>query len=361
MSSDDERLVIEVEDLPEVDVPKRIEITLEDLPPDEPQQQQSIYPAVNMGGSQAFPIKSKASIVKSNLAQNLIAGLIGGLIGWIWVEIYYNNPVSYQTAAQLVLHMALIISLFGATLGAVLGCAEGVVTGVWPKALRNGGIGLGIGLIGGFLGGGLAQAIYGSLESGVTNFNLASQILMRALAWAIIGLIIGLGQGIAYQSNKKIVNGLLGGAIGGLVGGILFDPIGLAVGGGTVSRLIGFTIMGGCTGGAIGLVDEMRKEAWLKVVAGPLAGKEYILFNESTTIGSASKCSIVIYKDSQVAPVQAAIRMQGNRYLITDSNPTPGTSVNGRFVTSAPLTSGQTIQIGSTVFSFYLKSPAKIA
>ncbi len=359
MSSDDERLVIEVEDLPEVDVPKRIEITLDDLPPDEPQQQHA-YPAVNMINYPQTALKAKPSMIRSNLAQNVIAGLIGGFLGWLLLEPFSQGMPVYQTMGQLILHSALIFCPVGAVLGAALGCAEGIVTRVWPKALRNGAIGLGVGLVGGFIGGGFGQYIY-SLLLGSGGIDIATQILARAIGWGLIGLFVGLGQGIAYQSNKKIINGLIGGLVGGLLGGALFDPIGLAVASGTVSRMLAVTLMGTFTGGAIGLVDEMRKEAWLKVIDGPLKGKEYILFNEMTTIGRDPKCSIVIYKDSQVAPVQAVIRMQGNRRQITDSNSTLGTYVNGRLVANAPLTGGQTIQIGSTVFSFYLRSPANIA
>lgn len=359
MASDDQRLVIKSEDLPEVDIPDRIVITLDDLPPDEPQQRR-VYPGVNMGNSQEVPIKAKASMIRSNLAQNVIAGLIGGFLGWLLLEPFSNSMPVYQTEGQLILHSALIFCPVGAVLGAALGCAEGVVTRVWPKALRNGAIGLGVGLVGSFIGGGCGQFIY-SLLGGGRVMDIAIQILARAIGWGLIGLVVGLGQGIAYQSNKKIINGLLGGLVGGLLGGALFDPIGLAVASGTASRLLAVTLMGMLTGGAIGLVDEMRKEAWLKVVAGHLTGKEYILFNETTTIGSAPKCNIVIYKDSQVAPVQAVIRIQGNRYLINDSNPQSGTYVNSRLITNAVLTSGQTIQIGSTVFSFYLKSVHNIA
>jgi len=359
MSSDDERLVIEVDDLPEMDVPKRIEIALEDLPPDEPQQQRA-YPTVKMLDYPQSSLKAKPSMIRSNMAQSLIAGLIGGFLGWLLITPFYKDTPTFQSVVQMMLTDALFFGTIGAVLGAALGSAEGVVTGVWPKALKNGAIGLGIGLLGGVLGGPVGQILYSMLGGG-RGAGLAIQIVDRSLAWGLVGMIVGLGQGVTYRSNKKIVNGLLGGLVGGLLGGVLFDPISMAVGSGAISRMLAITLMGTFTGGAIGLVDEMRKEAWLKIIDGHLKGKEYILFNEVTTIGRDPKCSIVIYKDSQVAPVQAAIRMQGNRHQITDSNTTHGTYVNGRLVANAPLTSGQTIQIGSTVFSFYLRSTAKIA
>jgi len=80
------------------------------------------------------------------------------------------------------------------------------------------------------------------------------------------------------MSAKKAWYGILGGAIGAGLGGMLFDPIALATKGARSAGALGFGLLGMATGVAMGLVESALKDRWLYVTAGPLAGKQFILY-----------------------------------------------------------------------------------
>src|SRR5260221_363585 len=83
----------------------------------------------------------------------------------------------------------------------------------------------------------------------------------------------------ALRSKKLFMNGLIGGTVGGLIGGLLFDPINRMFSGDSaaLSRAIGFMVIGLVTGLMVGIVELIARDAWLKMLAGPLAGKEFVL------------------------------------------------------------------------------------
>ena len=346
-----EKITISNEDLLDIPEPNAINIDLLDLPPDDSGSR--MYPGIN-GTIPSMNSKSGSIIVRSNILQSVIAGLLGGFFGWVLMEVLDRNLPYDGTFWDIVLSSALSFCVVGAMIGLFLGAGEGVFTRTWPKVLRGGAIGFSFGFLGGLTGGGIGQVIYSFFGGGMEE-DFVLQILIRAVGWGILGLIVGLGQGVSNKSWKKTVNGLLGGLIGGLIGGGLFDIIGALTGGDTISRMLAVTLLGAFTGGAIGLVDEMRKEAWLQVVSGPLAGKEFILFNESTLIGGAPKCGIVLYKDPKVAAVHATINSEGKHYRITDNNTVFGTYIDEMRINSSILRSGQQIRCGATLFSFCLK------
>jgi hypothetical protein len=237
----------------------------------------------------------------------------------------------------------------GGCIGAALGSVEGLVGMVWQKALRGMGIGLGIGAVGGAFGGFVGQLAYGMMHAGDSqHIGIIAQILARAFAWGLVGAFVGVAQGFVTMAPRKMLNGVIGGAIGGLVGGFLFDPIAGLVHGGSASRAVAMTVMGGCTGAAIGLVEMLRKEAWLRIVEGPLAGKEFILYRPVTLIGSAPGMDIALVKDPNVSPKHCSIELTGTTYVLRDLGSGAGTGLNGRPVTQQALRSGDVIRIGYT-------------
>jgi hypothetical protein len=156
---------------------------------------------------------------------------------------------------------------------------------------------------------------------------------------------------------KKIINGLVGGAIGGFIGGMLFDPIGVvmalsASNPGLVSRLLALIVIGAASGAAIGLIEELRKEAWLVITGGPLTGKQFILYNATTTIGSSPKCDIALLKDQMIAPQHCVIEITGAQHMLRDLGTQTGTAVNGRPIQRHPLRKGDVIQIGQTTLEY---------
>ena len=180
----------------------------------------------------------------------------------------------------------------------------------------------------------------------------------RACFWALAAIPAGLGQGVALRERKVVINGMVGGVLGGFVGGLLFDPICFLfqdVSKATVSRGVGFTIIGLSVGLFVGLVEGWTKTAWLLMRAGPLAGKQFVMFRDTTVLGSSPKAEIYLFKDEAIEPRHALIYNRGGRFEIEDCNSRDGTYVNGVPIRRQVLNSGDQIVLGKTVLEFQLK------
>ncbi len=181
----------------------------------------------------------------------------------------------------------------------------------------------------------------------------------RGIAWAIVAIPAGIGQGIALRERKVIINGLVGGVLGGLLGGLLFDPISLILvtddGQATYSRAVGFAVIGLAVGLFVGLVEGWTKTTWLLMQKGPLAGKQFVMFKDTTVLGSSPKAEIYLFKDDAIEPRHAIIYNRGGRFEIEDQGTEDGTYVNGIPVTTQLLSSGDQIVLGKTVLEFTLK------
>ena len=192
-----------------------------------------------------------------------------------------------------------------------------------------------------------------------TGFALLILMMGRSAAWAVESISAGLGQGIALRERKVIYNGLVGAVLGGLLGGFLFDPISFifvtADGKATVSRAVGFVVIGLLVGLFIGLVEGWTKTAWLLMRAGPLAGKQFVLHRDTTILGSAPKADVYLFKDDAIEPRHALIYNRGGRFEIEDCNTPDGTYVNGIPVKRQLLANGDKIVLGKTVLEFALK------
>jgi Inner membrane component of T3SS, cytoplasmic domain len=151
------------------------------------------------------------------------------------------------------------------------------------------------------------------------------------------------------RSGRKTKYGVLGGLIGAALGGMLFDPIGFATNTGAVSRGVGFGLLGLATGVAIGIVESALKDRWLYVAAGPLAGKQFILYKPVTTIGSSQQCDIYLFKDNSILPQHGVIEMRGAQTFLRSDGPV---FVSGQPARMRALQSGDLIQIGRYTFHF---------
>jgi hypothetical protein len=297
----------------------------------------------------------------------LMAGAIGGFLAWLLVEPFITDLAPGQAPpTQLLIRVLGAMGLFAAALGGMIGMALGAVDGVNSRSLEKACwgalLGLGIGGAGGFFGGVIGQAVYGGLGGGEQTMPGGAQILVRGLAWALVGLCVGLGQGAWTRARRKMINGMIGGFLGGLIGGLLFDPLHSVVAfaarltggtvGGEVSRLVAIVVLGAACGAAIGLVEQARKEAWLRIVEGPLTGKQFIIYRSPTTIGSSPKCDITLARDKAVAPQHLSISQIGGRYVVADLGSPSGTRVNGQPVRSRTLRSGDRIGVGQTTMLY---------
>lgn len=296
-----------------------------------------------------------------------VAGALGAFLGWAAIEPFFTDGAErngVELAAAL-----LMLPLIGGTTGLMVGGVEGVASRNLTRALMGSLIGFGLAFVLGIassivanilfaLAGAVAVGISPSPEEALRGRGFFALIVGRSMAWAVAGMTVALGPGIALKSKKLTFNGFLGGMLGGAIGGLFFDPIDRILsgpslaGGAEVSRCLGFTILGGFAGLFVGLVEHFAKEAWLQMIAGPLAGKQFIVYKNPTVLGSSPKCEIYLFKDPGIEPRHAGIYKVGLRYEVEDYGTPGGTIVNGLPVKRQLLRDGDRIVLGETVLTF---------
>jgi hypothetical protein len=300
-----------------------------------------------------------------------LAGCIGALVGWGCIEPFFDDrELGNQEASHVAALM--LFPVTAAAVGLFLGAAEGIICRNFLRALLCAAVGLGIGFAGGFISlfaGGIVFALMSSIAREVMGnkrspdgmphgFALFIFIVGRAIAWSLAALPAGMGQGIALREKKVIWNGILGAVLGGLLGGMLFDPIDLMFKNhesAASSRGVGLAIIGIMVGVFIGLVEQWTKTAWLLMRQGPLAGKQFVLYRQQTTIGSSPKADIYLFKDDAIEPQHALLHNRGGRFEIEDCGSRDGTYINGLPVKKQMLKAGDQIVLGKTVLEFAFK------
>jgi hypothetical protein len=278
-----------------------------------------------------------------------LAGLVGSLVGWGICEPYFSEAAGRRSwFSFFTLPVIVMLTCLG------LGVAESIVERSGKKALIRGLLALALGAVFGIIFYIAAEFIYALLRQiifslGVqTNKNPAFW-LVRGIAWAVFGVAGGIVYGLVDRSGAKTKYGILGGLIGAGLGGTVFDPISFATRTGSLSRAVGFGLLGLATGVAIGIVESALKDRWLYVASGPLAGKQFILYKPFTTIGSSQSCDIYLFKDTSILPQHGAIEMRGAQTFIRSDGPV---FVSGAPARNRALQSGDLIQIGRYAFHF---------
>ena len=325
------------------------------------------------------------SVLRSRITIGLIAGAIGGFLGWLLQEmlIPYRAAMIGGVCRSLPLSAVQQFEqsrFVGGIICMFLGTIDGIAESNFLK-IRNGAVfgflcGTLFAGIGFNFGGLLFHALGGSdsMPDHANVVTFVTQMIARAAGIMLLGLAVGVGSSISSGSAKRIRNGAIGGLLGGLAGGFLFDiiptlltPIGGALGDsgcrdvGGPARAVGFISIGVFTGFFIGLVQELLKSAWVKVLAGRNEGKDFILMKPMNILGRDEKCDVPLYGDVQVAAQHAAIRAEGVRHVLVDAGTNSGTLVNGKVVPARGeqlLRDGDMIQIGTHRILFREKSTA---
>jgi pSer/pThr/pTyr-binding forkhead associated (FHA) protein len=289
-----------------------------------------------------------------------LAGLIGGALGWLPVELVNHNRTlnEAQTPWMLVSGILSMALLLGA-IGGLIMAAEGKSLEFTPHAKRR--------LLRGFLicfAIGIPSAYYSDVVFtrilayvgfGVQPVSIAYLMAARVASWTLMGLMAGAGVGLASLSLRNIFKGGIGGWVGGFIGGLTFDPLNALTGGGLVSRLIGFSVIGLMIGLMIGLVRELTKSAWLNVEAGRLRGRSFNLDRAVATLGRAEENVVGLFGDSGVQPRHAVIERHGNNYVLKNLAVQQGVFLNGNRIETAGLNEGDRIRISDYELSFHLK------
>jgi MFS family permease len=340
---------------------KSIKITLDDLANVSLPDTGAMLPAAQTaGGTKVYGSINEASDPQTQVTEEKgsillqawfylgAAGLLGAVIGWAVCERSFVDGSGQHWGNWFMIPLIVALLCVG------FGISESVVERSAKKALIRGAIGLPLGVVLGFVFEFIANIIFTiglAIVSGMgvqTSHNPAFWIV-RGIAWMAFGAAGGVVYGIVGLSSKKTLYGVLGGVIGAGLGGILFDPIAIATHGGAVSRAVGFGLVGLATGVAVGLVESALKDRWLYVTAGPLAGKQFILYKPRTIIGSDQKCDIYLFKDSNIAKEHAIVDLAGSRIMLRAIG---DTYVNGQPVRQQVLMTGAVVQIGRYAFRY---------
>jgi CDP-diglyceride synthetase len=302
-------------------------------------------PAVGMSGG---------SLLRKGWFYLGAAGLLGAFLAWLLCEPSFDDGGIGGWGNVFLLPLTTILMCIS------LGTVESLVERSWQRAMLRGLAAGGLGLVLGFLFDFFAQTVYSFfiellIALGAEAENLATNPafwMSRALAWAAFGMAGGLIFGIVCKSGKKTSYGMLGGVIGAAIGGLLFDPISLLTQGAEASRAIGLSILGASTGVAIGLVESALKDRWLYVSGGPLAGKQFVLYQDLVTIGKNQSSTVYLFKDPGVSEQHATIEQKAGRSLLTAYGPVvvSGQTLQGQM--QHMLSSGDVLQIGRYTFSY---------
>lgn len=326
--------------------------------------------------------------MRSRMLLSIIAGTAGGAIGWFMQEslINYNSlirpsalpgqpPVLYAMTA---LQVNILMACVGGITGLLLGTVDGLVIGDHKKAALGALVGFFGGTILGNIGYHLGSSLFNALggSDNPTAVTFAQNVIARAFGWAPMGLGIGAGAALSTMSSKRIGQGAAGGFLGGFFGGIIFNFASLLLAASQVAttnrpvdvgapgRAIGFTAIGALTGLFIGLVQELTKDAWVKVLVGRNEGRNYQLERPINLLGRDERCAVPLFGDASVGIQHAAIQLDaktGRRTLVDAGTPV-GTAVNGQRLAPGGRTllqDGDIILIGHHNILFREKATAK--
>jgi len=279
-----------------------------------------------------------------------IAGLLGALLAWALAEPAFvdGGAAGHRWGNIWMMPMVITLQCVGFAI------AESLVERSAKKAVVRGLLALPLGVVLAFVFDFAAEIIFRigvtiAAEAGAQTFRNPAFWVARGVAWMVFGAAGGVVYGIVGQSSKRTLYGALGGVIGAGIGGMIFDPIVMISKGGAPSRAVGFALLGMATGIAIGLVESALKDRWLYVTAGPLAGKQFILYKPRTVIGSDQKCDIYLFKDPNVLPEHAIVEIAGTRVQFRALGPA---YVSGQPARVQVLQSGNAVQIGRYAFRY---------
>lgn len=223
------------------------------------------------------------------------------------------------------------------------------------------------GLAGGVIVAFLAERVFTALGGtwgtfGINTTDATRQLAARAVVWGALGLLFTLGPAVAMRSSRKFLVASLGGLLGGLVGGVLVETVGSFSVIPRVGELLGFISIGVVAGAGAGMVERIAGAGVLRVTAGLLKGKQFMLYRPCTFIGAAANCHIFMFRDPQVGRRHAAIhRCEGGGFEIENLPLGQPTEINGVAMNTGRrrrLRHGDVIRIGATTLLYEERAAA---
>jgi hypothetical protein len=368
--SDDRRIVLTEDDFEEPRTAAAVGATplpppAPSLPPPAPNFPPPVSAPSPAGGPP--PLSRPAALADPLAAINdphlsaLLSAVAGMATAWLITQITGVADITPGSPTGMHAIAGLWVGVIAVAFCTIVQAFDRLLAGAWEAAAQRAGRAVLPALALGFVSGFIASWVYlkvgeQAVEDGDFSLDNPLFYLARALGWAIFGAGIGAAIGVAEQSQPKAINGMLGGAAGGGVGGLIFQFTGAHFGSQGFARLVGLLAIGVLVAGATVLVETARREAWLRVIAGGMTGKEFILYHAVTRIGASAQCEIFVVKDPMVAALHAQIHDQGGRRTLTAAPGAP-VLVNGTEVTQHELRPGDQLQIGATTIAYDERPP----
>jgi len=175
--------------------------------------------------------------------------------------------------------------------------------------------------------------------------------------WVAIAAVTGVVSG-ALRSVRGAVSGVAGGVIGGVVGGTLCWAVtqptvvsgALHIDGGDPATTTSIAATAGIIGLAVGLAHRVTRIASLTVIEGPLRGRTIDLDRSSTSIGSASRCTVVLRGDPTIGPLHARIDIDDGAAFV---DPVIPVTINGDVALHRQsIRDGDILQVGGSFLRF---------
>ena len=259
-------------------------------------------------------------------------GIVGGILAFGLQRVLFSGPLKDASVTITNLTFTFILAF-------VIGISVAITDAASTRSASKVGIAAAIAfptsIVTGLAIGQLANLFYSSMMEGIyrtaqVRFNNGdseeaviawvrnSTHLPRGFAWLLVGIAAGLTVGIG--------------------------------------QLIGITLTGLFVGLAMALLEQAARTQWIEIIAGGMAGKQFILYKTDINIGSSPQADITLIKDPTISPIHARVYAQGGRSYLESVDPNRPCSVGGRVENRIALEDLMDVTIGGTVIRFREKA-----
>lgn len=291
-----------------------------------------------------------------------ICGAVGGLVGWFLAALFFRD--TYPIIQQLCYGALLVISI-----GLSLLVYETRSNHTPTRSPRATVLHLITGAAVGSAALPLTQWLYKAVNIVFAPISLWESIGVGFVCWLLFGGLAGLS--VAVARGFAYFTSFLGGASGGFLGALIYELARAFYFTQTSAfkqqllLAIAFSTLGGMIGFSVAFGKPLLEHAWVEIISGKLAGRQYDLtkymayqlnYRRLGIIGSDQWSSqIYLPGDNEVMPSHALIgSINGTPTLM--ASPEAGDKaqilINGRKVKRSIIKDGDQFQIGSTMLLY---------
>lgn len=282
-----------------------------------------------------------------------LLGLLGALMLWPILLTVQRWQASFPS--YLVFSVVQGVCL-GLVFGAFFGSFEGIVVSSRSKAFRGLLFGALFGAAAGAVGvlvGQLFLFLAGAALFRTNSARLGAGIAVaNGIAWVLIGTFLTMTEGLRARSPRKLMVGLLGGFLGGLTGGLALSALQVLNPNGKFSLLVGLALFGFLLSLFYSVLENRFQAGALKLLNGPLKGKEYPVVSRKTMLGADAACDIVLKGYPEVQDVHAALTLEKGKVYLRSVKPGARLLVNDGPAAEASLRPEDVIAVGKAKFLY---------